>query len=260
MTEHLRYETNGKTAEIILDRPEKRNALSRAMWSSLKAAMVQASEDSSVYVVVIHGGEAGAFAAGADISEFEDSYRDRAAAEDTSRIIAEGVKAVEACPKPVIAAIEGPCVGGGVSIAVAADLRIAGKSARFGVTPGKLGILYSPADTRRLVTAVGQAAAKDLLFTGRIIDADEAHRLKLIDRLADDGQATIEAGKLAADISSVSQWSVRMTKAMVRGLSTGWKDDTPEAMELFLSGFEGEDFREGYRAFLEKRKPDFPFK
>jgi enoyl-CoA hydratase/carnithine racemase len=230
------------------------------MWKAIPGLVERAAGDSGVKVLLLASSHDAAFAAGADISEFEDNYRDAKAAAATSDIIGRAVDAVEACPKPVIAAIEGVCVGGGVSLAVAADLRVASENARFGITPGKLGILYSPADTRRLVRAVGVAGAKDLLFTGRIIHAEEARDLRLIDRLVPPGQAKETARSLAAEIGRLSQWSVRATKAMIDGLESGWSDDDRTGRELFLSGFSGKDFEEGFRAFLDKRKPDFPFR
>ncbi|MEE4210090.1 MAG: enoyl-CoA hydratase-related protein [Parvularcula sp.] len=260
MTEHIRYETEAGMARIVLDRPDKKNALSTAMWRAIPPMIERAAADEDVRVVILCSSTEAAFAAGADISEFEENYKTPQAAEATSGWIGNAVDAVETCAKPVLAAIEGICVGGGVSLAVAADLRLAGEGARFAVTPGKLGILYSPADTRRLVRVVGVAAAKDLLFTGRMIEAEEAFRLRLVDRFCARGDALAQALDLAETISGVSQWSVRATKEMIAGLGSGWEDDTEEAQSLFLSGFSGEDFGEGFRAFLEKRKPTFPYR
>ncbi|GGY38704.1 enoyl-CoA hydratase/isomerase family protein [Parvularcula lutaonensis] len=260
MTGHIRYELIGPSAHITLNRPEKKNALSLAMWQAIPELIDKAAHDEAVLSVILHGGEANTFAAGADISEFEENYKTKDQAARTSDIIAGGVQAVEDCPKPVIAAIEGVCVGGGVSLACAADLRIAGAGSKFGVTPGKLGILYNPADTRRLIRTVGVSAAKELLFTGRIITDREAKDMRLVDRLVAAGMALQVAQSLAGEMAALSQWSIRATKRMIRGLESGWDDHTAEAINLFLDGFSGEDFQEGYRAFLAKRKPDFPYR
>jgi len=257
VTPPIRLDIVSPIGEIVLDRPSRRNALSIAMWEALPDLVAQASGHADIKVILIHGGTAGAFAAGADISEFEAIYATADSAARASGVIAAALAAVEACPKPVIAAVDGACVGGGVSLAMAADLRIAGPEAKFAVTPGKLGLVYSPTDTRRLVAAIGVGAAKDILFTGRSFSGAEAAAMGLVDRLCAEGSALNEARALAAQIASVSQWSVRATKAMIRGLQSGWPEDGGPASELFLAGFGNEDFDEGYKAFLEKRPARF---
>lgn len=251
----IRLDLAPPLAEIVLDKPTKRNALSVDMWAAIPALVASANADASVKVILLHGGDAGAFAAGADISEFETIYATEAAARASGDTIAAALGAIEASEKPVIAAIDGACVGGGVSLAMAADLRVAGEGARFGVTPGKLGLVYPAGDTRRLVQAVGAGAAKDILFTGRIFDAADARNMQLIDRLVPAGEAIVAARQWAGEIAAISQWSVRATKKMIAGLDAGWTEASPAARALFLEGFANADFEEGYRAFLEKRSP-----
>ena len=260
MSDLIKLKFDGACAEIILNVPERRNALRHEMWAAIPGLIAEAVADPATHVVVIHGGTAGAFAAGADISEFSTRYADRAGREEAAGAISAALTAVEMCPKPVIAAIEGACVGGGMSLAAACDLRFAAEDARFAITPAKLGLVYPFGDTRRLVDIVGAAAAKDMLFTGRIFPAPEAMYLRLIDRLVPSGEALAYARAYAADISAVSQWSVRAIKTMVARVEHGQRDDSEEAREHFLSGFAGEDFEEGYRAFLDKRRAEFPFK
>mgnify|MGYP003651152024 CR=1 FL=1 len=136
----ISLKTNDGIGEIILDKPAKRNALSTDMWAALPALVDAAVADTSVKVIIIHGGTAGAFAAGADISEFETIYATAESAERSGDTIARAIDSLANCAKPVIAAIDGACVGGGVSLALAADLRIAGEGAKFAVTPAKLGL------------------------------------------------------------------------------------------------------------------------
>lgn len=260
MTAAIRLDLSPPFAEIVLSKPEKRNALSVDMWAAIPDLIHEAVVNSDVKVVLIHGGDAGAFAAGADISEFEQIYATKQTAKASGNTIAAALNAVEQCPKPTLAAIDGACVGGGVSLAMACDLRVASARSKFGVTPGKLGLVYPAGDTRRLLEAVGPGATKDILFTGRIFSADEAHGMNLVDRLCEDGTALDNARAFAADIAAISQWSVRATKQMIRGLQHGWSDTEPEAVELFLEGFSNEDFEDGYRAFLEKRAPKFTYK
>lgn len=258
MTSLIRIEINSPVAEIILNKPAKRNALCQSMWQALPGLIHDATSRDEVCVVIIHGGDAGAFAAGADISEFSDVYATPEKASQSSDNLARAVDAVENCPKPVIAAIDGACVGGGVSIACACDLRFAGHGSKFGVTPGKLGLLYSPADTRRLIEVVGTSNAKDLLFSGRIISTEEAVRMQLIDHLGEKGEALNMARQWAEQVSLTAQSSVRASKEMIRGLRSGWNDHSPEGIKLFLDALLGPDFREGFQAFLAKRPPQFP--
>lgn len=260
MTAAIRLDIAPPFAEIVLNKPEKRNALSVDMWAAIPGLVDQATADPNVKVLIIHGGDAGAFAAGADISEFEETYATKDSAKAAGDTIAAALDAIEACPKPTMAAIEGACVGGGVSLAMACDLRVASARSKFGVTPGKLGLVYPAGDTRRLLEAIGPGATKDILFTGRIFLAAEAKDMKLIDRLSED-DAALEAARLfAADIAAISQWSTRATKQMIKGLQSGWADSDPGAADLFLAGFSNQDFKDGYKAFLEKRPPNFTFK
>ncbi|MEQ9506588.1 MAG: enoyl-CoA hydratase-related protein [Hyphomonas sp.] len=257
MTQTIRLETAPPLAEIILDQPQRRNALSLEMWAMLPDLVAAANADPCVKVILMHGGGGGVFAAGADISEFPVVYGTRDAARETGETIARALSAIEESPKPVIAAIEGACVGGGVSLAVAADLRIAAASATFGITPARLGLVYPPGDMERLVQLVGPGAAKRLLFTGRIFSCAEAGQMGLVDEIVPVEGVLPAARKLATEIAGMSQWSVRATKKMMRGFREGQGADSPEAEALFLDGFANPDFAEGVSAFIAKRRPDW---
>lgn len=257
MTRTVRLEIAAPIAELILDQPQRRNALSLEMWAGLPALVAAATADPGVKVILLHGGGGGVFAAGADISEFPVIYGTEDAARHSGRTIARALAALEESPKPVIAAIEGPCIGGGVSLAVACDLRIAASGATFGVTPARLGLVYPPGDMLRLVRLVGPGAARRLLFTGRIIGSASALAMGLVDELVDAPAILPAARALAAEIAAQSQWSVRATKRMLRGFDSGQMPDSPEAEALFLEGFANPDFAEGVRAFLAKRRPDW---
>lgn len=257
MSQTIRLETRPPLAEIILDQPQRRNALSLDMWASLPGLIAAANGDAQVKVILLHGGGTGVFAAGADISEFPVVYGSPEASRATGRTIAGALDAIAQSPKPVIAAIEGACVGGGVSLAVAADLRIATTTASFGVTPARLGLVYPPGDMARLVQLVGPGAAKRLLFTGRIFSGAEAVQMRLVDEMVDAPAILPAARALAAEIAAASQWSVRATKQMMRGFDEGRGAASPEAEALFLEGFANPDFAEGVSAFLAKRRPDW---
>ena len=260
MLPSIRLDIHAPIAELILNKPEKRNALGIDMWAAVPELIAQAEASDQVKAVIVHGGDAGAFAAGADISEFGTVYATEAGAAEAGATISRALNAIETCAKPVIAAIEGACVGAGVSVAMAADIRLASSSSKFGVTPAKLGLVYPFGDTRRLLEAVGPSATKDILFTGRIFTAEEAKSFHLIDRLVEAGEALPAARALAEEMSGLSQWSLRSIKKMIAGVQSGWTETSPEAQALFLEGFANEDFQEGHRAFLEKRRAAFPLK
>lgn len=252
----LTYRPGAPIGEIVLDAPKRRNAISAAMWAGLAAAVAAAEKDPGARIVVVRG-ENGHFAAGADISEFEQVYKTPADAERYTRTMLDALAALENLSKPTIAAIKGACVGGGASIALACDLRFAAPSARIGVTPGKLGLVYSLADTRRLVAAIGAASAKDILFTGRLIDGAEAEALGFIDRLYTEEALDDAVLAFARLVEATAPSSARATKAMLRLLNEGASDDDARAMKLMVDTFSSADFKEGYSAFLAKRRPDF---
>ena len=256
VTKSIRLDLAPPLAELVLDQPGRRNALSLAMWADIPARIAEANTDPRIKVILLHGGGTGTFAAGADISEFHEIYGSEEAARQSGRTVARALQAIEESAKPVIAAIEGACVGGGASLAVASDLRIAHSGTTFGITPAKLGLVYPPGDIRRLLQLAGPGTTRDLLYTGRLMTAAEARGLGLIDRITD-GPVLDAARTLALEIASVSQWTVRATKRMIRGLQAGWDEAGPESEALFLEGFANPDFAEGVSAFLEKRKPDW---
>ena len=246
-------------ATITLNRPDKRNALNEAMWAGLAAAVKRADATTEAKIITIRGG-GGHFAAGADISEFAVVYASRERSAEYSRIVASGVAAIAQAAKPVIAAIEGSCVGGGMAIALACDLRLASTTARCGITPAKLGIVYAFGDTKRLVDAVGPSKAKDIIFTGRIMDAAEALAIGLVDEVHPSDKLESAAAAKCGMIAGNSQWSVRGTKEMIRLIMAGATSETRETTGKFLDAVEQADFREGRSAFMEKRTPKFPYR
>lgn len=252
----ITLERHGHAAHLVLNRPEKRNALNEAMWRAIPSLLAEAEADNALRLLVVRGA-GGAFAAGADISEFEEVYATPERAADYSRAIAAALDGLAAFPKPTLAMIEGACVGGGCGIALACDLRFAAEGSRFGITPGKLGLVYTLNDTRRLVNAVGLPAAKDILFTGRLLAADEALRLGLINRLVSAETLVAEVEAYGALIAAASPRSARVTKQLMALIEAGQSEDDDATRALFLEAFTSADFQEGYRAFLEKRAPKF---
>lgn len=249
MTLHL--ECRASIAHLTIDRAPKRNAITQAMWETFPRLIAEAMADPHTRVLLLRAAEPGPFSAGADIAEFAQGSRDPDWRARNQAAIAETQTALARAEKPTIALIEGDCVGGGCGLAMACDLRVATSAARFGITPAKLGLVYSLHDTKLLVDLVGPAQAKRILFTAELIDASEAHRIGLVDLLDADAHA------LAATIANNSTHTVREAKAMVRRILDGQADDDAGTRALFAQAFTLPDFEEGVAAFLEKRPARF---
>ncbi|PXW76273.1 enoyl-CoA hydratase/carnithine racemase [Blastomonas natatoria] len=246
---------HGAIAHLIIERPDKRNAFTQAMWEALPELVDRAMLNPDIRVMILRASVPGAFSAGADIAEFGAGAQNADWRIRNQAAIRRAMETLARAPKPVIAQIEGDCIGGGCGLSLACDFRIATPTARFGITPAKLGLVYSLHDTKLLVDLVGPAAAKRILFTAGLVDAAEAHRIGLIDELAEDAGAAATA--LAATVASVSPHSVHASKAMIARILHGQAEDDAETLAQFADAFDGPDFREGVAAFLSKRKPEF---
>jgi enoyl-CoA hydratase/carnithine racemase len=253
MTEGLVVSRAGAVGTILLDRPGRRNAVTRAMWLGLPAALAALAD---ARVVVLRGA-GGHFAAGADIGEFDVVYASRAAAADYAAAMAGAMDALLACGRPVIAAVEGNCIGGAVAMTLCCDVCFADETANFAITPAKLGIAYSFADTRRLVARVGAAAARDLLFSARRIGVAEALGMGLVDRVCEVGGLDAAVAGYAALLAGASSASQRVAKDFVARAVAGQVLEDAATRAAYLDILEGPDFVEGRLAFGERRKPDF---
>ncbi|WP_394693658.1 enoyl-CoA hydratase-related protein [Hyphobacterium sp.] len=252
----LFFVRNGPIGELVLNRPHKRNALTRAMWQTLPRLLDEAMAEPDLRVLIVRG-EGGAFAAGADIGEFEDVYATPESADAFSAEVATALDALASFPLPTLAQIDGACIGAGCGIALACDIRYASAEAKFGITPAKLGLLYPLNDTRRLVDAVGQSIARDILFSARHLDAREAAATGLINACLPATDLEVRTREMARLIASRSRDSLRGLKSILDLIADGVHNDTAETRALFRQAFDSDDFSEGYRAFLEKRPPDF---
>jgi enoyl-CoA hydratase len=255
-TKNIELERAGNVATIRLARPEKLNALTADMWRGLRAAFETIAADEVVRVVVLRGAGGRAFCVGADIGEFEETRAGKTQATAYAELVHASVKAVQDCPHPTIAAIEGLCVGGGVELAAACDLRFATTSSRFGVPIKRLGLTVDYPELQGLRRLVGPANALEILFEGRIFGAGEALQKGLVNRIvadaafADELAAAVE--RIASGAPLVSRWHKRMIKRLEEPRSV-----TREERLQPLEVFDSEDYRIGTRAFLEKRDPVF---
>jgi enoyl-CoA hydratase len=242
---------------ITFNHPERRNAMSLEMWQGLGDAAQALQHDAQVRVVVMHGAGGKSFAAGADISEFD---QHRANAEQKKRygeIASRAHVGLAALSKPLIAMVEGFCIGGGLALALAADVRFATRGSSFGIPAAKLGLGYDYEGLAALARLVGPSAAKDMLFSARFLQADEALRLGLINFCVDDGELEPQVRAYARRIAANAPLTVHAAKAAVRVFERYSAQDAREVATLVDRCFDSEDYREGRRAFLEKRPPQF---
>ena len=252
----VRAETKGPVGYLILDRPERRNALSFDMWKSVTRLIGELSDDKTVRVIVLRGAGELPFCSGADISEFETvrATSEGARAYEEANVVA--FDAIAVCPKPTIAMIRSFCMGGGVGLAAACDLRVASVSAEFAIPPGKLGLAYPPSAIRYIVAAIGASHAKDLLYTARRVKADEAEKLGFINRLVAEDALESEVEKLVATIAENAPLSLKAGKLAIN-YAAGYSSDLKAIKDAADRCFDSADYREGRGAFLEKRKAQF---
>jgi enoyl-CoA hydratase/carnithine racemase len=255
MSDLLRLVHEGAVARLLIDRAAKQNAFTQEMWETLPELVAEAMSDPAVRVLILQSAAGTTFSAGADIAEFSTGASDPDWRSRNQAAIRRAQHELARAEKPTIALIEGNCIGGGCGLAIACDLRVAAPAARFGITPARLGLVYSLHDTKLLVDLVGPSQAKRILFTGSLIGADEAQRIGLVDLLAEDAAAAGDA--LAEEIASSSPHSARASKKMIRRILDGQVEDDEETLRQFDSAFEEEDFQEGVSAFLARRKPEF---
>jgi enoyl-CoA hydratase/carnithine racemase len=256
MTAPIDLCTDGPIATLLLDRPDKRNAIMLSQWLAIPHLVAQAGAHSGTRVIVLRGA-GGNFAAGADIGQFGQVFADRASTQNYQAAMAAATRAIEDSPLPVIAQIDGLCIGAGVALAAACDLRLAAGDARFAITPAKLGLIYSLADTARVMALIGPEMTRDLLFTGRMIDAANAHAIGLVGAVHAPGDLAAAVAEKAALIAANSAWSHARGKQVVQKILAGACDDDPQTLGWFADAPEGADYREGLAAFAERRKPRF---
>ena len=256
MSDTILVQRDGDIVTVVLNRPEKLNALTKPMWQRLGEVFTELSADDSLRCVILRGAGTRAFAPGNDISEFENERSNVEQARAYGRIMHSTIDAIAACRHPVVAMIHGICVGGGLEIAGLADIRICGESSRFGVPIKNLGLVMAYGEMRALIALAGRATALEILLEGRVFDAAEAKSKGLVTRVVPDALVEAEALAAAQRITEGAPLVARWHKQFARRLA----DPRPLTEAEYDEGFAcfgTEDFRIGYQAFLAKEKPAF---
>ena len=245
-----------RVATVTLNRPEKLNALTKDMWQRLGDVFLELAENTDLRAVILRGAGERSFSPGNDIGEFADQRSNVEQARAYGAVMNRTLAAVRDCPQPVVAQIHGICVGGGLELAALCDLRVCGRSSRFGVPINRLGLVMAYPELEGLLALAGPALAKELLFEGRIIDADEALAKGLVSRVVEDSEVAGEARATASRIAGGAPLVNRWHKAFMRRLADPQPLSDAELDEGYAC-YGTEDFRIGYKAFLDKVTPQF---
>jgi enoyl-CoA hydratase/carnithine racemase len=257
-TEKIIAEKEGQIGWLRFNNPERRNAISLSMWQAIPEVLANFEADPEVRVIVVTGVGNKAFAAGADISEFEEA---RSSAETAAIYAEHGEKAyhhLATTTKPTLAMIHGFCIGGGVAVALSCDLRLAAEDAQFSVPAAKLGLGYGLKHLSRLVDVVGPANAKEILFTARLFSADEARAMGLVNRVIPGNVLAAYVQNYCEAIAANAPLTISATKKIIAEITNRGKPiDQALCEQLVQTCFDSEDYAEGRRAFMEKRKPVF---
>ena len=257
-TDKMLAEKGDHIGWITFNNPAKRNAVSLEMWRALGIILSDFQQDDDVRIVVVKGAGDKSFVSGADISEFETKRDSAAAQEEYAKQSAQGSIMMYKLDKPLIAMIQGFCIGGGMAVALNADVRFATPDSRFGIPAAKLGLGYGFGGIKALSDLVGPSCAKDILFSARFLEAEEALAIGLINRIVsnDDLESTVR--DYAGMIGGNAPLTIRAVKASVREIYRDpEKRDLEKIEKMTKQCFDSKDYAEGRRAFMEKRKPAF---
>lgn len=258
-TDKMRATIDGTIGHVVFNNPERHNAVSLDMWDAAEVALSEFAQNDQVRVVVLSGAGGKSFVSGADISKFEKERGSKEATQHYNARLKVVYGIIENYPKPTIAMINGYCIGGGLNLATCTDMRVASTKSKFAMPAAKLALGYPFDAIRRLVNAVGSAAAKQLMFTAKSIDADAALRLGLVQEVVAEEDIAARVDELANTIAGNAPMTIRAMKF----IATQVMHPDPSARdlarcdEMVAACFASEDYVEGRKAFMEKRKPDF---
>jgi len=256
MSGEVLTQRSGNIATVILSAPERLNAMNLDMWRGITDAFKVLDADDDLRCIILRGAGEKAFAAGADIAEFATERFDRDSARTYGVVMACALEAIQQCRHPVVAMIHGACVGGGLELACCCEMRICGENSRFGVPVKNLGLVVALNEMQAVAAVVGRANALEIVLEGQVFDAQTAQGMNLVNRIVAPDQVTAEVEATARRIAQGAPLVARWHKQFARRLS----DPTPltEAdIEESYACFDTADFQTGYKAFLNKEKPDF---
>lgn len=252
-----RIDTSG-IGWIVFNQPERHNALSLEMWQGLADILAHYAENDAVRVAVMRGAGGKAFVSGADISEFDSQRANAQQKEDYGRVAGEANRWLARFGKPLLACIEGFCIGGGLATALAADVRFATPDSRFGIPAARLGLGYEYEGLAKLARVVGPARARDIMFSARFLEAAEAQDMGLVNFVVPRDGIESAVADYAARIAGNAPLTVTAAKAAVNAWERGGREDEIAAVRALVDAcFDSADYREGRRAFREKRPPRF---
>jgi enoyl-CoA hydratase/carnithine racemase len=254
----LTVEKRAAVGWIVFNQPAKRNAINGAMWRGIPAAMAQFDADPQVRCVAFRGAGTEAFSAGADISEFEKIRSQKAAVAEYDGLLDQVLHSIQGSRKPSVAMIYGYCMGGGLEVALACDLRYCGQSAQFGIPAAKLGLAYNVEGHKRLLETVGHARAREIMFLGRRYASDEAFHMGLIHRVVKDAELESCTSEILKTLSENAPLAIANSKTILEEYVKAQGAPDAKAMQAAIERCaKSEDYQEGRRAFMEKRKPAF---
>jgi enoyl-CoA hydratase/carnithine racemase len=249
---------DGATGWLVFSNPERLNAVSYEMWQAIPDLMADFVADPDVRVVVLRGDGDKAFVSGADISQFEQKRGTKEAIAEYDQASYRANAAILSCPKPTVAMIQGYCVGGGLGIALCCDLRFAADNSRFAIPAGRLGLGYKYDGVKRLVDVVGPSYAREIFYTARQFSVDEALAMRLINRSFDVAELPSAITELCERIGNNAPLTLRAVKLAVEAALTDPAARDRAAVDAAVEAcFSSEDYKEGRRAFVEKRPPRF---
>ncbi len=259
MSDYVLVEARSPVATITLNRPEQRNAISFQMWGELTERLAALHADKSVRAIVITGAGEQAFCAGADISDFDEYRADSAKGQVYNAAVNGLLKTLSEITTPTISMIRGFAIGGGCELAVATDLRVAAEGSRFGIPAARLGVSLGHREIQGLINLVGKGNAMYILFSGRMLEAPEALRMGLVNQVVPVAELESYTYQLAEEIAALAPLSHAANKLTINQAlaKPTLADLTPEEADIPLRQFDTKDYQEGYRAFLEKRRPNF---
>jgi enoyl-CoA hydratase/carnithine racemase len=254
----LIVEKRGAVGWIVFNQPAKRNAINGAMWRGIPTAMAQYDADPEVRCVAFRGAGTEAFASGADISEFEAIRAQKSSVAEYDGLLDQVLHSIQDSRKPSVAMIYGFCMGGGLEVALACDLRYCGRSAQFGIPAAKLGLAYNVEGHKRLIETVGHARAREIMFLGRRYHAEEGFAMGLVNQVFHDAELEGEVERIVKQLCENAPLSIANSKTLIEEYvkASGAPDEANMKAAIERCAKSG-DYQEGRRAFMEKRKPSF---